>query len=268
MAQTLDSNIRGENSYKGLLLNCSHHSGTALDYEDSESLSTIEDDYLHNTADTANPSDVNVVPILPKSSEYVNSSALLPFREEKHPLQEGNVEYLQAKAKSNTRNICKILQGSKNLDVLDLQRISEKFSRAEERKLEDKLDFTTRLKLLKLILALNELPHLHVSTHRGKGKSARVTDWLNKCTSHPEPELCGFSLKDPVHIRKFVTDISPKMSSSDTNITLGKRKRGFEDNMKDDVTSGLKSSSDTCVCVHADWSRNGAGGKRRRLFSN
>ncbi|XP_060580962.1 uncharacterized protein LOC132737647 [Ruditapes philippinarum] len=218
-------------------------------------------------------------------------------------MQMGNVEYLQAEAKSNTRNICQIFQASKHLDVLDLQRISEKFSTAEERKLEEhgkvvhvrdgfnfdvvtkvdklleeaysmlhtyqnKLDFITRLKLLKLILALNELPHLHVSTHREKGKSASVAEWLNKSTSHPEPELCGFSLNDPIHIRKFVTDISPKMSSSDTNITLGKRKRGFEDNMKDDVTSGLKSSSDTCVCVHADWLRNGAGGKRRRLFSN
>jgi hypothetical protein len=118
-----------------LLLNCSNHSGTALDYEDSESPSTIQDDHLHNTADTATTSDVNV-PIHPKSSEYVNSSALLQFREENHPLHLNNVEYLQAKAKSNTRNICKILQGSKNLDVLDLQRISEKFSKAEERELE------------------------------------------------------------------------------------------------------------------------------------
>jgi hypothetical protein len=123
-------------SIAGLFLNCSHQSGTALDYEDSESPSTIEDEHLHNKADTANPSDLNVVPIHSKSSEYVNSSALLPFREEKHPMQMGNVEYLQAEAKSNTRNICQIFQASKHLDVLDLQRISEKFSKAEERKLE------------------------------------------------------------------------------------------------------------------------------------
>ncbi|XP_053408988.1 uncharacterized protein LOC123561660 [Mercenaria mercenaria] len=131
----------------------------------------------------------------------------------------------------------------------------------------NKLNRMTRAKLLNLILALNELPHLHDSTHRKRGKCARVTDWLNNHTSQPEPELCGFKRQDPVQIRKFVATAQPRMSTSDTNVTLGKRKRGYEESVKDNITGVQKCSSDTRVYVHADWSRFSVSGngKRRRV---
>ncbi|XP_045208468.1 uncharacterized protein LOC123560327 [Mercenaria mercenaria] len=323
MTKTHIHNVHDGIIYKGLLLDCSHTSGTELDYEYSESLLASEDHRLEEQTSKPDNCEVFIASVIPNAFETLQSAQLPPkevlrhqpspkevLRPQSSPkevlrLQQATKEVgLQVLSRSNVKDINKSYHEPKASDVLDLQRMADRFARAKadtskgigkivyetsgfnygvvtrvDKLLEEaynmlhtfqkKLDFTTRTKLLNLILALNELPHLHDSTHREKGKCARVTDWLNNHTSQPEPELCGLTMQDPVQIRKFVADhIQPRVSTSDTNVTLGKRKRGCEDSCEDDIINVQKCSSDTRVHVHADWSRLRANGKRKRLRNN
>ncbi|XP_053372883.1 uncharacterized protein LOC128546412 [Mercenaria mercenaria] len=297
-------NIHDGNIYKGLLLDASQIFETELDYEYSESLLASNDDKLEAQASKLNSPEDVYSSALPKASETTHlppNEVLRPQLSYKDVLrqQQATKEVeLQLPSRSDVNKRC---HEPMPPGVLDLQRMADRFARAKAGKLKDiekivyaaggfnygvvtrvdklleeaynmlhtfqnKLDFTTRTKLLNLILALNELPHLHDSTQREKGKCTRVVDWLNNRTSQPEPELYGFTMQDPVQIRKFVADhIQPRVSTSDINVTLGKRKRACEDSCEHNIINVQKCSSDTRIYVHADWSILTARVKRRRL---
>ena len=65
-------------------------------------------------------------------------------------------------------------------------------------------------------------------------------------------------------MQKCVMDTEPRVSTSDTDTSLGKRKRSLESTGTDDVTDITGCSSDNKVYVYADWSRSFDIGKRRK----
>ncbi|XP_053399240.1 uncharacterized protein LOC128556980 isoform X2 [Mercenaria mercenaria] len=285
MSDTHNYSLLDTDVDEDVLLDCSQLSGTDLDYEYSDRLLASDDGKSEKQPVLSNTPGVVV-----ETQQAITGAEYKPFlQEQTGPNIKGDFPIIDSDCQSEIE------------DVLDLQRMADKFAEAGMSKLRNmersvykaggfnyevvtrvdklleeahnmcykyhnKLDRTTRANLFNMILALKELPHLYRSTRREKGMSTRrVTEWLTTHTDQPEPEMCDFTRSDPIQLRKFVSDIQPRISTSDTNITLGKRKRDCEDSGKDCVIGVPRSSSDTRVYMHDDWLKSYVVGKRSQL---
>ncbi|KAL4236352.1 hypothetical protein ACF0H5_004739 [Mactra antiquata] len=101
-----------------------------------------------------------------------------------------------------------------------------------------------------MIKRLETKPHLYCPFERDGSLEDHVNRWLYNKKNSPVPELIGFSTNDPFQLERFIPSVLPRMSTSETNIALGKRKRSaIDDDEDDDGASVVKSSSDTrLVC--------------------
>lgn len=99
-----------------------------------------------------------------------------------------------------------------------------------------------------LIADLEKKPHLYSPYEREESTSVHVNRWLNAHTSSPEVELIGFQSGDIYEPKRSIATIMPRVSTSDTNIILGKRKRQRDRDDDDDCIN--KSSSETRLIIH------------------
>ncbi|KAL4235838.1 hypothetical protein ACF0H5_004228 [Mactra antiquata] len=95
-----------------------------------------------------------------------------------------------------------------------------------------------------LIDKLLKRPHFYCPDEREESTWCHVNRWLTNYTSSPEKELVGFSANDPYEPVKCIPNLAPKLSTSETNVILGKRKRCAD--IDDEDSGGVYvSSSDT-----------------------
>ena len=119
-----------------------------------------------------------------------------------------------------------------------------------------------KAKLWIVIQRLEKLPHLYRPKQREESTDIHVSRWLISYTQTPETEMIGFATSDPFEPRRFIADVKPRLSSSDTRVVLGKRKRA--DMEEDEYEVGATDSgSDTLLVERRDCVRP-LGAKRRR----
>ncbi|XP_053384579.1 uncharacterized protein LOC128550156 [Mercenaria mercenaria] len=94
-----------------------------------------------------------------------------------------------------------------------------------------------------MIKRLENQPHFYCPYGREETTKVHVGRWLDKHTCNPEKELTGFTSKDPYDLERFIPIVEPRLSTSDTNVILGKRKRVREREEETVYISGSSSDS-------------------------
>lgn len=109
--------------------------GTELDYEDTESVQATED-ADNSKSDT---SDVDLLTTKSKPPGCIKSSASSAITDDIRPLKSSRDKYQPSQLRSDLKDIYKSCHWYMEPDVLDLQRMADKFARTQMNKMNGNL---------------------------------------------------------------------------------------------------------------------------------